>query len=261
MTPALADNLLAHHIYTVAELTRMAPEDLAKRLSIPGTDAGRLIAEAGTMLEKLRKRSECRKFLRDRLIPRKGRSYAKIMEALKGQGITELAGLAHATPEALKTAGIGDAEADQVLADAKTVYYGQVLRTMGIPAVSLNKYLAAGFTSPEAFCDLKPETLSERTGMSLGTVQKHVAMVCKALDKPAPKKVSKVQTEKGRKELLTIKGLTQTIAEKLILAGVTDGKSLLAADPAVVAKDTGIPVQKIRDFQALFKKKKDVIQL
>jgi len=35
----------------------------------------------------------------------------------------------------------------------------------------------------------------------------------------------------------------------------------MAADPAAVAKETGIPVQKIRDFQALFKKKKDIIQL
>jgi DNA topoisomerase-1 len=261
MTPALADNILAHHIYTVAELARSAPEDLAKRLGIPAADAGRLVTEAGTMLEKLRRRSECRKFLRDRLIPRRGRSYAKIMESLKGQGITELASLAHAEPAALKNAGIGDAEAGQVLADAKTVYYGQVLRGMGIPAVSLKKYLSAGFTTPDAFCELKPETLSERTGMSLGTVQKHVALVCKALNKSAPKKVSKIQTEKGRKELLTIKGLGEQAAEKLILAGVTDGKSLLAANPQMVAKDTSIPEQKIRDYQAIFRKKKDIIQL
>jgi DNA topoisomerase I len=261
MTPALAENLLSHHIYTVAELTRSIPENLAKKLSIPAADAGRLVADAGTMLEKLRKRSECRKFLRDRLIPRKGRSYSRIMDCLKAQGITELAGLAKAEPDALKTAGIGDAEAGQVLADAKTVYYGQVLRGMGIPAVSLKKYLAAGFTSPDAFCELKPETLSERTGMSLGTVQKHVALVCKALNKPALKKVSKIQTGKGRKELLSIKGVTGQIAEKLILAGVTDGKSLMTASPVSVAKDTGIPVQKVRDFQAVFKKKKDIIQL
>ena len=97
--------------------------------------------------------------------------------------------------------------------------------------------------------------------MSLGTVQKHVALVCKALDKPEPKKVSKIQTEKGRKELLTIKGLTRQSAEKLILAGVTTGKSLLAADPKVVAKVSGIPEQKIRDYQTIFKKKKDIIQL
>ena len=156
MNAALAENILAHHIYTVAELARSVPEALAKRLAIPPVDAARLVTEAGTMLEKLRRRSECRKFLRDRLIPRKGRSYAKIMECLKAQGITELAGLAHAEPEALKTAGIGDAEAGQVLADAKTVYYGQVLRGMGIPAVSLKKYLAAGFTTPG--CVLRTQT-------------------------------------------------------------------------------------------------------
>jgi DNA topoisomerase-1 len=261
MTPTLADTLLAHHLYTVAELARSVPEELAKRLSLSGADANRLVAEAGVMLEKLRKRSECRKFLRDRLIPRKGRSYAKIMDALKGQGITELAGLAHAKPECLKNAGIGDTEAEQVLADAKSVYYGQVLRGMGIPAVSLKKYLAAGFTTPDAFCELSPETLSGRTGMSLGTVQKHVAMVCQALDKPAPKKISKIQSEKGRKELLTIKGLGEQAAGKLVLAGVTNGKSLLAADPKAIAKETGIPEQKIRDYQTIFKKKKDIIQL
>ena len=261
MTPALAELILAKHIYTVADLARRTPDELAKRLEIPAADAYRLVSEAGTMLEKLRRRSECRKFLRDRLIPRKGRSYAKIMEVLKGQGITELASLAHAEPAALKSAGIGEAEAGEVLADAKTVYYGQVLREMGIPAVSLKKYLAAGFITPDAFCELKAETLSERTGMSLGTVQKHVALVCTALGKPAPKKVSKLQTEKGRKELLTIKGLGEQAAEKLILAGITDGKSLLAADPKVVAKESGITEQKIKDYQAVLRKKKDIIQL
>jgi DNA topoisomerase I len=261
MTPALAENLLRHHIYTVAELARSVPEDLAKRLELPVADAGRLVTEAGTMLEKLRRRSECRKFLRERLIPRKGRSYSKIMEALKGQGITELAGLAHAKPECLKNAGISDTEAESVLAEAKNVYYGQVLRGMGIPAVSLKKYLNAGFTTPDAFSELKPETLSERTGMSLATVQRHVALVCKSLNKPVPTKVSKLQTEKGRKELLTIKGLGEQTAEKLILAGVTNGRSLLAADIKAVSKETGIPESKIRDYQTIFKKKKDIIQL
>ena len=261
MTPALSEKLLKQHIYTVAELSRSIPEDLAKRLSLTVSEAEQVVADAGTMLEKLRKRSECRKFLRDRLIPRKGRSYAKIMDCLKAQGITELAGLAKADTTALKTAGIGDAEAGQVLAEAKTVYYGQVLREMGIPAVSLKKYLAAGFTTPDAFCELAPETLSERTGMSPGTVQKHVEMVCKALGRKAPKKLARTQHGRGRKELLTIKGVTEQIAGKLILAGITDGKTLSAADPAAVAQETGIPVQKVRDFQAIFKKKKEIIQL
>ncbi len=216
------------------------PQDAGRPGTVARHPAGRSPAgwstDAGLMLEKLRRRSECRKFLRDRLIPRKGRSYAKIMDALKTQGITDLASLVRANPDALKNAGIGEAEAGPVLADAQTVYYGQVLRGMGIPAVSLKKYLAAGFTTPDAFCELKPETLSERTGMSLGTVQKHVALVCKALGKPGPKKAPKLQIERGRKELLTIRGVTEAVAEKLILAGVPNGKSLLAADPAVVAK-------------------------
>jgi len=261
MTPALAENILAHHIYTVAELSRSMPEDLSKRLSIPLTDAGRLVTDAGLVLEKLRRRSECRKFLRERLIPRKGRSYAKIIDCLKTQGIMDLAGLARAEPAALKTAGISDTEAGQVLADAKAVYYGQVLRDMGIPAVSLKKYLSAGLTTPDAFCDLAPETLSERTGMSLSTVQKHVALVCRALNRPAPRKVSKVQTEKGRKELLSIKGLNEQTAETLILAGITGGRSLVAADTREVAKETGLPEQRIRDFQAFLRRKNDIIQL
>jgi len=58
-----------------------------------------------------------------------------------------------------------------------------------------------------------------------------------------------------------IKGVIRPTAEKLILAGVTDGKSLLAADPKAVVKGTGITEQKIRDFQTSFKKKKDLIQL
>ena len=177
------------------------------------------------------------------------------------QGITDLASLVRANPEALKSAGIGDAEAGPVLADAQAVYYGQVLRAMGIPAVSLKKYLAAGFTTPDAFCELKPETLSERTGMSLGTVQKHVALVCKALGKPEPKKAPKLQVERGRKELLTIRGVTEAVAEKLILAGVPNGKSLLPADPAAMAKASGIAESRIREWQAVFRKKKDIIQL
>jgi DNA topoisomerase-1 len=261
MNPALAEKLLKQHIYTVAELARSSAEDIAKRLDIPSADAARIVADAGTMLGKLRKLSECRKFLRDRLIPRKGRSYAKIMDCLKEQGIADLAGLAKADAAALKTAGIGEAEAATVLTEAKNTYYGQMLREMGIPAVSLKKYLAAGFTTPDAFCELAPETLSERTGMSAGTVQKHVEMVCRALGRAAPKKVSKIRAEKGRKELLTVKGITGPVAEKLILAGVTDGMSLAAADPAAVARESGIPVKKIREFQQIFLKKKEIIQL
>ncbi len=210
-----------------------------------------------SVLEKLRRRSECRKFMRDHLIPRKGRSYAKILTALKTAGITELSGLAHADVAMLKAAGIGEEEAAQVLAEAKTVYYGQVLKEIGIPAVSLKKYVAAGITSPEAFCDQPPDSLSKLTGMSPATVQRHVELVCTYLKKPVPKKFSKQQIERGKKELLAIKGLDKTMIEKLSRAGIINATLLLEADAAKVAAETGIMAHVIQDFQKAIRKKRD----
>ena len=57
--------------------------------------------------------------MRERLIPRKGRSYAKIQAALKRTASSELADLARADAATLKKAGIGEQEAEQLLADAK----------------------------------------------------------------------------------------------------------------------------------------------
>ena len=163
----------------------------------------------------------------------------------------------------LKAAGIGEEEAAQVLTEAKAVYYGQVLKEIGIPAVSLKKYVAAGITSPEAFCDQPPESLSKLTGMSPATVQRHVGLVCTYLKKPVPKKFSKQQIERGKKELLAIKGLDKTTIEKLSRAGIINATLLLEADPAKLAAETGIMAHVIQDFQKAIRKKRDnaVIQI
>ena len=259
----LAQKLQACHIYTVAELAHSTPETLAQRLEIPPETAQTLIAEAGSVLAKLRRRSECRKFMRDHLIPRKGRSYAKILTSLKTAGITELSGLAHADVAMLKAAGIGEAESEEILAQARITYYGQVLREIGIPAVSLKKYVAAGITSPEAFCSHTVDVLSKRTGMSSGTVQKHVDLVCTYLKKPVPKKVSKIQVERGKKELLKIKGIDAAVIGRLAPAGIINASALLEADADTVAAQTGIPAHKIREYQAAIQRKRDtaIIQL
>ena len=263
MNETLAKKLLAQHIYTVAELARSTPESLAQRLDLPTETAQKLISDAGFILEKLRRRSDCRKFMRDHLIPRKGRSYAKILTALKNAGITELSGLVHADIAMLKAAGIGEEEAAQVLAEAKTVYYGQVLKEIGIPAVSLKKYVSAGVTSPEAFCTLPPASLSKLTGMSPATVQRHVELVCTYLKKPVPKKFSKLQIERGKKELLAIKGIDKTVIEKLSRAGIISATHLMEADAAKLAAETGIMAHVIQDFQKAIRKKRDnaVIQI
>jgi DNA topoisomerase-1 len=263
MTGTLAEKILSQHIYTVAEISRSSPELLAKRLGIPLETAHQLISDAGLVLEKLRRRSECRKFMREHLVPRKGRSYARILSALKTAGITELSGLAHADIAMLKAAGIGEEEAVQVLAEAKTVYYGQVFKEIGIPAVSLKKYVSAGITSPEAFCSEPPESLSKLTGMSPATVQRHVDLVCTYLKRPVPKKFSKLQIEKGKKELLAIKGIDKAVIEKLSRAGIINATHLLEIDATKIAAETGIMAHVIQEFQKAIRKKKDnaIIQL
>ncbi|MHB8162805.1 MAG: DNA topoisomerase I [Methanoregula sp.] len=263
MTDVLASKIQAKHVYTVAEIARSTPEQMAKRLDIPMDAAQQLISDAGSVLDKLRRRSECRKFLRERIIPRKGRSSAKILTALKELGITELFGLAHTDTATLKKAGVSDAEAELILTEAKLMYYGQILKEIGIPAVSLKKYLAAGIITPEMFCERTPEALSKLAGVSSATVQRHVEMVCTYLNKPQPKKVPKLKIVKGKKELLAIKGITDAIVEKLSHSGITNAATLLTADAGAVAAASGLTVQKIKDFQAAIKKKKDtaIIQI
>ena len=263
MTAQFSDTLRARHIYTVAEITRSTPDVLAKKLGLDEKRAEQLIHDAGTVLEKLRRRSECRKFIRDHLIPRKGRSYAKIMSSLKESGVSEMADLAQADPSVLVKAGISEAESGQVVNEAKIVFNTQKLREIGIPAVSLKKYIAAGIIDPEAFCAQPPLALSELTGMSLGTVQRHVELVCTFLKKPVPKKFSKLQIGRGRKELLAISGLSAKAVETMFHAGIIDAGALLAADAKKIAAETGLSEQKIRDYQKLIRKKKDnaIIQL
>jgi DNA topoisomerase-1 len=263
MTQDTIQKIQGRHVYSVAELARSTPESLVKRLEIPAAQAAQFISGATTVLEKLRKRTECRKFMRDRLIPRKGRSYAKIQAALKEDGITELADLARADVPTLKKAGIGDQEAEQLITDAKIVYNSQILKEIGIPAVSLKKYINAGVITPDSFCAHTPGALSDLTGMSLSTVQRHVELVCTYLGKPMPKKVPKLAVERGKKQLLAIKGLTESMLAKLFKADIINADLLMTADAKAVAEKSGIPKTKIADFQKILKKKKDtaVIQI
>jgi len=263
MTTDMIEAVQKRHIYSVAELARSTPDQLAKRLEIPAGAAEKIIAGAGTVLEKLRRRTECRKFMRDRLIPRKGRSYAKIQAALKEAGVMELADLARADAAVLKNAGIGEQEAGQLLTDAKIVYNSQILKEIGIPAVSLKKYINAGVITPDAFCAHTPGALSDLTGMSLSTVQRHVERVCTYLNKPVPKKVPKLAIERGKKQLLAVKGLTEPMLEKLFRADITDAEALRCANAKIVAEKSGIDEQKIVTFQKILQKKKEcaVIQI
>ncbi|MFZ2072844.1 MAG: DNA topoisomerase, partial [Methanoregula sp.] len=257
MNEALMEKARARHIYTVAEIARKEPERLAKALDLELDAAQKLKTGAEGVLEKLRRRSECRKFMRNHLIPRKGRSYSKIMAALKESGVTDLADLAKTDPAILQKAGIGETEAHDLLAEARITHNGQILKEIGIPTVSLKKYLAAGITGPDELVSTTPEHLSAMTGMSTGTVNRHVALVSGYLHQPVPVKIARARIGKGWKELLSIKGLTGTMAEKLAGAGVINGDSLLAADAGKLSGITGIDAEKIRNYQSLLRKKRE----
>ncbi|MFA5221934.1 MAG: DNA topoisomerase I [Methanoregula sp.] len=263
MNEALLEKARSQHIYTVAEIVRSPPDKLEKALGLTPASAENLKHEAGLVLETLRRRSECRKFMRNHLIPRKGRSYAKIMDTLKSGGVNDLAALAKASPALLHKAGISENETEQLLTEALLSYNGQILKEIGIPAVSLKKYLAGGVADPETICSTPLGTLSEKTGMSSATIQRHVTMVCQYLNKPVPKKYSKQQLEKGKKQLLAIKGLSQTAIEKLLKAGIIDADALLATDAEKAAGETGIAAEKIREYQKIIQKKRDnaIIQI
>jgi DNA topoisomerase-1 len=184
------------------------------------------------------------------------------MAALKESGVTDLAALATTNSAILQKAGIGETEAHDLLAEARITHNGQILKEIGIPAVSLKKYLAAGVITPEEFCSTPLEELSARTGMSAGTVSRHVGLVCEYLHRPVPGKTPKTtRTRKGQKELLSARGMTTAVAEHLSKAGITDADSLLKADAQTLATRTGLDRDTILKIQTQIRKKREIIQI
>jgi len=255
MTPEIMKRLRDHHIYTVSEVAEREPESLASILGVPVEDARRLLAGAGDALAILRRRSELRRFLRAHLPPRKGRSRAVLMKRLAELRVEDLPSLSRADSATLEKAGIGPKEAASILSEARSTMDTRMLRDAGIPAASLKRYQEAGFGRPEDFCFLHPVFLSDKTGLSLETVYRHVTQVCGAMGAKVPEKVQKARVEKGRQELMALPGLGEATLEKLHRAGILDRDGLSSADPDQLAKKTGIPAGDIRRFAGHFAKK------
>jgi len=250
MTPALMDRLNAAHVYAVNEIAGADPADLALAAGLDQGAATRLREEAGDVLDLLRKRSELRKFVRTHVPPRRGRSHARIMKALFSRGIDTVEHLAASDPATVIASGIGEKEATTLLEAAVGLSSDRRLREMGIPPISLKKYYAAGIKRPEDFVRVPPTALMLRTGISPDTVHRHVTLIAEALGTPPPKRTTRVQLERGRHELLAIPGIGESTIEKLYAGGVYDAETLVAADPRVVAQQSGLPVRRIQDFQA-----------
>lgn len=241
--------LHASHIYSVYEVANLEPERLTKALSTDGATVACLREEAQEVLEILRKRSELKKFVRKHVVPRRGRSPAKVAAALVEAGVGDMGGLAAMTPEALTKMHLSAAEAETLLNETRAVYNRAALREYGVPAVSLKKYFEAGITTPADFCALHPAYLSIVTGIKPETAWKHATSVCNGMGVTPPEKVTTKMVETGRNSLLEISGLGEAMLERLYRAGVIDTAGLKAADAGRLAQATGIPTEKIRAFQ------------
>lgn len=253
MNPTILNSLHAHHIYSVYDLAKSSPENVSLMTGLPDERAGWLVREAEEVLALLRKRSDCRKFVRRHLAPRKGRSHAAIVKKLLDAGIEDIPTLGSTDVKKLMTAGIGEKEATSLQEEAKRISNERQLREIGIPPVSLKRYQATGIITPEDLISLHPAYISQKTGISLGTVCRHVELVAQNLKRPFPGRCSRAQLEKGRKELLSIRGLGDSTLEKLYRSGIISGEALIAADPDSVSATTGIAADKIREYQALYR--------
>ena len=250
MTPGIHERMLSAHLYTVTDVANTPPGRLSILLGMTEEEARNLIGEAEGVLGLLRRRSDCRKLVRRMLVPKKGRSPAKVIKKLHEAGINDIASLGTADPVLLKKVGIAENEAESILREAKMVDNERFLKHAGVPAASMKKYFASGFAAPEDFLSSHPVYLSDLTGISLDTVQKHVGLIASAKGKAAPVRYTKAQVAKGREELLTLPGLKEEELQRLHKAGIISGLLLLASDPAVLGDRTGITAEKIRRFQA-----------
>jgi len=243
--------LYVHHRYSAQDIARADPTALASELGVGTARAEELIEGAEAALARLRRRSEMRKFIRARIPPRKGRSPAKVARSLVEQGIDDIPALAAADASRLKKANLGPKERETLIADAQALCNEQILRDAGVPAVSLKKYREAGIIEPGLFSTLPIPFLAEVTGINPETVHRHATMVCRHIGATPPEKVTRRQFENGRSELLEIPGVGEAILRRLLSAGILNVADLIAADPDHLARASGIPVDKIREFQRI----------
>lgn len=252
LIPSLDDSLIARlHaacIFTVNEIAGSTPARITEVTGIGQSEAEELVRQAGEALGLLRRRSELRKFVRARIAPRKGRSRAEIMEKLFAAGIDDLRALAQAEPGQLRNAGLSQAEAEKLAADARALCSEKELLRIGIPAASLKKYIAAGCAKPEDLCRQHPAALALMTGLSPETVWKHLSLVCRAIGREAPPKITKAAVERGRREFLAIRGMDAELLEKLFSAGIMSIEALRGSAPEELSLKTGLPPERIREL-------------
>ena len=240
------------HVYTISELIALGPDELSKKFGFSPAQAAKYHQDAQAVLVLLKKRTEMKKFISAHVTPKRGRGHSKVSAALISMGVTDIAGLSKADPNDLLAAKLSEAEAESLVSDAKNVVDIARMKEYGVPAITLKKYVAAGFGNPEKFVSVHPAGLSLATGVSVTTIGNHQRLVAEKLCRPCPEKISKTAFEEGIAPLRKKAG--PEILIPLALAGVHTPGILAKADVKTLAKVTGIEEKQIADLQKYARK-------
>lgn len=252
MLPSLTDKMIGRlqssHIYTISDLANLTPEKISQLLSLTITDSEKLLRDADDVLAKLRRRTGLKKFISGHIPPRKGRGQAKVSKAVFDLGITDIESLASADPLKLKAAHLNDAEAYLLVSEARKVTNYAVMKEIGIPVVTLKKYVARGYDDPAMLLFANPAGISLATGVSLAKIHEHQKLVADYLRRPIPEKLSKSEFDKMTRGLVALKLDGETLA-KLAAAGAFTVIRIVNADTDRLSFDTGIPKDEIEEIQ------------
>ncbi|MCQ8894213.1 MAG: DNA topoisomerase I [Methanolinea sp.] len=257
--PDLVEKMAHAHLYSVQDLLQTPADQLADLLGIPREKAAAIQNEAKDLLQLLRARSDCRKFVRSLIVPRRGRSPGGILKKLAAAGINSIGDLVRANPTLLGEAGLSEKEIADLQGEARKESGMRQMKEAGIPAASMKKYIEAGFCTPESLLSVHPLFIAQKTGISPDTVFRHVELAARHLGRKAPPRVSRAKYAKGRAELLAIPGLTPPIYDSLLACGVYDLETLHEADASRLAAGCGLSpdtVSALRKAAPRTKKKK-----
>ena len=248
MTEAGIAKLNARHIYAISELAAISVDELMAKMQMSKEEAEKLIADAGDVLVYFRKRTELKKFVAAHIPPRRNRGHGKICNALFEKGICDIATLAGTEPEVLMEASLSETEAKLLQTEAKKTKNVAMMREIGIPAVTLKKYVMRGYDDPAVFLHANSAGVRLATGVSLGTIYSHQLMAARYLKRPEPKKLTKTEFEKETKSLTEL-GMDAEVLARLAAAGAFTALRLAKADPEMLAAETGVPESEIRTLQ------------
>ena len=177
MTDEKIQKLNSVNIYTVYDFPLLSSETLAERLHISAEEAAVLKADADYVVESLKKAAELKRFVAPLIPYKRKRSAGSVVNGMRAEGIKDLESLSKATPDVLQKAGVTEDEAKAIISAASVEVNQRRLKDTGISAISLKKYVEAGYDTPEKLAAEPLETLCKKTGISEGTTLRHMKLV------------------------------------------------------------------------------------